>query len=49
MKEKKEYYTDELEKSPKNKMKALKYQRYYTSGAIFLMFVVLISVYFLLR
>ena len=48
MREKKEYYIDELEKLPKDKMEALKYQKYYTAGAIILMFVVLISMYFLL-
>ena len=49
MKKNKEYYTDELEKLPKNKMEALKYQKYYTAGAIILMFSVLGSMYFLLR
>ena len=44
----KEYYTEELEKLPKEKMKALKYQKYYTAGAIILMFVVLASMYFIL-
>ena len=46
--ENKEYYTEELEKLPKEKMEALKYQKYYTAGAIILMFAVLISMYFLL-
>ena len=45
----KEYYTEELKKSPEEKMKALKYQKYYTGGAIFLMFLVLISMYFILN
>ena len=49
MKKNKEYYTEELEKLSKDKMKALKHQKYYTGGAIFLMFVVLASMYFLLR
>ena len=49
MKKNKEYYTEELEKLPNDKMKALKYQKYYTAGAIILMFVVLTSMYFLLR
>ena len=49
MKKNKEYYTEELEKLPKNKMEALKYQKYYTAGAIILMFSVLASMYFLLR
>ena len=48
MKENKEYYTEELKKLPKDKMEALKYQKYYTAGAIILMFAVLISMYFLL-
>ena len=48
MREDKQYYTEELETSPKVKMEALKYQKYYTAGAIILMFVVLISMYFLL-
>ena len=29
MRENKEYYTEELEKLPKDKMEALKYQKYY--------------------
>ena len=49
MRENKEYYTEELEKLPKDKMESLKYQKYYTGGAIILMFVVLIFMYFLLR
>ena len=48
MKENKEYYTEELEKLPKFKMEAIKYQKYYTAGAVILMFVVLISMYFFL-
>ena len=48
MREKKEYYTEELEKLSKDKMEALKHQKYYTSGAVILMFVVLICMYFLL-
>ena len=49
MRKNKEYYTEELEKLPKDKMKALKYQKYYTAGAIILMFAVLASMYLLLR
>ena len=49
MREKKEYYTEELEKPPQDKTKALKYQKYFTAGAIVLMFVVLVFMYFLLR
>ena len=48
MKKNEEYYTDELEKLSKDKMEALKYQKYYTIGAVVLMFAVLISMYFLL-
>ena len=49
MEKNKEYYTEELEKLSKDKMKALKLQKYYTVGAIILMFAVLASMYFLLR
>ena len=49
MRKNKEYYTEELKKLPRDKMEALKYQKYYTAGAIILMFVVLASMYFLLR
>jgi len=45
----KEYYTEELKKSPEEKMKALKYQKYYTGGAIVLMFLVLIGMYLILN
>ena len=45
----KEYYTEELLKSPAEKMKALKYQKYYTGGAIVLMFLVLIGMYLILN
>ena len=45
----KEYYTEELKKSPQDKMKALKYQKYYTGGSIILMFLVLISMYLILN
>ena len=31
-----EYYTEELKKSPKDKMRAIEYQKYYTGGAIIL-------------
>ena len=44
----KEYYTEELKKSPEDKMKALKYQKYYTGGAIILMILVLFSMYLIL-
>ena len=49
MREKKEYYTEELKKLPEDKMKAIKNQKYYTVGSIILMFVVLTSMYFILR
>ena len=45
----KEYYTEELGKSPQDKMKALKHQKYYTGGAIILMFLVLIGMYLILK
>ena len=45
----KEYYTEELKKSPEEKMKALKYQKYYTAGSIVLMFLVLIGMYLILN
>tara|TARA_B100001179_G_C18228850_1_gene249019 strand:+ start:107 stop:274 length:168 start_codon:yes stop_codon:yes gene_type:complete len=45
----KEYYTEELKKSPADKMRALKYQKYYTGGAIVLMFAVLIGMYLVLN
>ena len=44
-----EYYTEELKKSPEDKMKALKYQKYYTGGAIILMFLVLVAMYLILN
>ena len=49
MRKNKEYYSEELEKLPKDKMNALKYQKYYTVGAIVLMFAVLTFMYFILR
>ena len=49
MEEKKEYYTEELKKLPTDKMKAIKNQKYYTVGSIILMFVVLITMYLILR
>ena len=48
MRDKQEYYTEELEKLPKDKIESLKYQKYYTAGAIISMFVVLASMYFIL-
>ena len=45
----KEYYTEELKKSSEEKLNALNYQKYYTGGAIVLMFLVLISMYLILN
>ena len=45
----KEYYTEELKKPIIDKMKAERHQKYYTGGAIVLMFVVLISMYLVLN
>ena len=45
----KEYYTEELKKTPRDKMKALEYQKYYTGGSIILMFVVLVIMYLILN
>jgi len=44
----KEYYTEELKKPIVDKIKAERHQKYYTAGAIILMFVVLASMYFIL-
>ena len=44
-----EYYTEELKKSPEDKMKTLKNEKYYTVGAIILMFLVLIAMYLILN
>ena len=46
---KKEYYTEELEKPHREKLRALEYQKYYTGGSIVLMFLVLLAMYFVLR
>ena len=45
----KEYYIEELKTSPEDKMKAMRYQKYYTGGAIILMFIVLICMYLILN
>ena len=45
----KEYYTEELKKSLEDKIKELRYQKYYTGGAIILMILVLISMYLVLK
>ena len=44
----KEYYTEELKKSFKDKKEAVEYQKYYTGAAIILMFVVLVGMYLML-
>ena len=44
-----EYYTEELKKSSRDKMKALEYQKYYTGGAVILMFAVLFGMYLILN
>ena len=44
-----EYYTEELKKSPEDKMRTIGYQKYYTGGAIILMFLVLIGMYLILN
>ena len=45
---KKEYYTEELEKSVDEKVKKLENQKFFTIGSIFMMFLVLIVMYFIL-
>ena len=46
---KKEFYTEELEKSSEEKIRALEFQKYYTGGSIVLMFLVLLAMYFVLK
>ena len=46
---KKEYYTEEMQKSSQEKIKALNYQKYYTGGSIVLMFLVLLAMYLILN
>ena len=46
---KKEYYTEELEKSSAKKAREIEYQKYYTGASIVLMFLVLIAMYFVLK
>ena len=46
---KKEYYSEELEKDPREKLKALEKQKYYTGGSIVLMFIVLTAMFFILN
>ena len=45
----KEYYTDELKKPLNDKIEAIRFQKYYTGGAIILMFVVLFGMYLILN
>ena len=44
-----EYYAEELKKSPEDKMRTIGYQKYYTGGSIILMFLVFIAMYLLLK
>ena len=46
---KKEYYSEELEKSTEDKMRSLEYQKYYTGGSVVLMFLVLFAMYLILN
>ena len=46
---KKEYYTEEMEKTSEEKFRALSYQKYYTAGSIVLMFLVLLAMYLILK
>ena len=46
---KKEYYTEELEKSSEEKIRSLEYQKYYTGASIVLMFLVLLVMYLVLN
>lgn len=46
---KKEFYTEDMEKSSVEKMQALNRQKYYTAGSIVLMILVLLTMYFILR
>ena len=45
---KKEYYTEELEKSVDEKVKKIENQKFFTIGSIIMMFLVLIVMYFIL-
>tara|TARA_Y100000590_G_scaffold89669_1_gene100965 strand:+ start:2892 stop:3038 length:147 start_codon:yes stop_codon:yes gene_type:complete len=46
---KKEFYREEMEKSPEEKMKAINYQKYYTGGSVVLMLLVLLGMYLVLN
>ena len=45
----KEYYTEEMNKPIKDKMRSLEHQKYYTLGSIILMFLVLVAMYLVLN
>ena len=45
---KKDYYTEEMEKSLSEKIQTLSRQKYYTAGSIVLMAIVLVVMYFIL-
>jgi len=45
----KEYYSEELNKPTKEKMKVLERQKYFTGGAIILMGLVLVAMYLILK
>ncbi len=45
----KEYYTDEMEKSLEEKIRVLNHQKYYTAGSIVLMFLVLLAMFLILN
>jgi len=46
---KKEYYTEEMQKTLQEKNKAISNQKYYTFGSIILMMLVLLAMYFVLK
>tara|TARA_B100000686_G_scaffold211661_1_gene218548 strand:- start:1128 stop:1274 length:147 start_codon:yes stop_codon:yes gene_type:complete len=46
---KKEYYREELEKSPEEKLRSIELQKYFTGGAIILMFIILVIMFFVLN
>jgi len=46
---KKEFYSEELEKTLNEKIQSLETQKYYTAGSIVLMFLVLGAMYFVLN
>ena len=46
---KKEFYTEELEKTSSEKIQAIGRQKYYTAGSVVLMLLVLLAMYFILK